>query len=127
MQQSPVSITQLNILFATTRLFAGLCEAVYWQKLTYPYELQRECLPRVWCRQNCTDCCTGFTFSRSMHLVDGGKLKITQGSHSFTVAVLKPSHGDGMYWCGVKSKNDTIIKLAEGYFHSFKNKTVFKC
>ncbi|XP_073322248.1 CMRF35-like molecule 8 [Pagrus major] len=96
----------------------GACEAVYWQKLTCPYELQHESLLRVWCRQSSTDCCYGLIFNQSAHIVDGGKLKVTEGSDTFTVAVLELSHGEGMYWCGVLDKNDTLIKLAEGYFHS---------
>ncbi|XP_070820089.1 CMRF35-like molecule 8 [Chaetodon trifascialis] len=99
-------------------LIVGACEAVFWQKLTCPYEKQHQSLLRVWCRQSSAGCCTGLTFSQSAHLLDGGKLKVTQGSDSFTVAMLEPSHGHGMYWCGVLSKNDTIIRLAEGYFHS---------
>lgn len=110
-----------SVLLTTTWLCAGACEAEYWQKLTCPYsKLQHESLLRVWCRQSSTDCCTGLAFSQSAHLVDGGKVRVTQGSDSFTVAVLKLSHGGGVYWCGVLSKNDTIIKLAEGYFHSCK-------
>ncbi|XP_051278366.1 CMRF35-like molecule 8 isoform X1 [Dicentrarchus labrax] len=98
-------------------LAAGGCEALYRQKLTCPYELKHKSLPRVWCRQSSSDCCVGLTFSQGAHLVDEGKLEVTQGPDSFTVAVLMPSHGEGMYWCGVLSENDTIIKLAEGYFH----------
>uniref|UniRef100_UPI0037E8193A uncharacterized protein n=1 Tax=Semicossyphus pulcher TaxID=241346 RepID=UPI0037E8193A len=103
----------LILLFAV-----GSCKAVYWQKLTCPYELHHGSLQRVWCRQSSTDCCIGLKFSKSAHLADGGKLKVTQGSDSFTVAVLEPSHGEGVHWCGVLSKNGTIIKLAEGYIHS---------
>ncbi|XP_035851693.1 uncharacterized protein si:ch211-102c2.4 isoform X4 [Sander lucioperca] len=97
---------------------AGACEAVYWQKLTCPYEGKHERLLRVWCRQSSADCCHGLAFSQRQHSVDGGHLKVTQGSESFTVALLQPSHGEGVYWCGVLSTNNTVIKLAEGYFHS---------
>lgn len=93
---------------------------MYWQTLTCPYEREHESLLRVWCRQSSTDCCHGLTFNQSAHIVDGGKLKVTQGSDTFTVEVLEPSHGEGVYWCGVLDKNDTIIKLAEGFFHSCK-------
>lgn len=99
-------------------LVVGACEAAYLQKLSCPYELKHESLLRIWCRQSSADCCTGLTFSPSAHSVDGGKLKVTQGSDSFTVMMLEPSQGGGMYWCGVLGKNDTIIKLAEGYFYS---------
>lgn len=107
-----------TVLFTTTWLCAGACEAVYWQKLRCPYDLKHESLQRVWCKQSSTDCCTGLTFSQNAHLVDGGKLKVTQGSDFFTVAVLELRHGEGVYWCGVLSINDTLIKLAGGYFHS---------
>lgn len=90
---------------------------MYWQTLTCPYEREHESLLREW---SSTDCCHGLTFNQSAHIVDGGKLKVTQGSDTFTVEVLEPSHGEGVYWCGVLDKNDTIIKLAEGYFHSCK-------
>lgn len=114
-------LLSLTVFLTTTWLCAGVCEAVYWQKLTCPYgNLQQDSLLRVWCRQTSADCCTGLTFNQSAHSVDGGKVRVTQGSDSFTVAVLKPSRGGGAYWCGVLSKNDTVIKLAEGYFHSCK-------
>ncbi|XP_041792927.1 uncharacterized protein si:ch211-102c2.4 [Chelmon rostratus] len=108
----------MHLLILVLLLSIGACEAVYWQKLKCPYDVQHKSLPRIWCRQSSTDCCTGLTFSQSAHLLDGGKLKVTQSADSFTVAVLELSYGDGMYWCGVLSKNDTIIRLAEGYFHS---------
>ena len=87
-------------------------------------ELEHESLLRVWCRQSSTDSCHGLTFSQSAHIEDGGKL--TQGPDTFTVEVLEPSHGEGIYWGGVLDKNDTIIKLAEGYLHSCKQKGTFK-
>ncbi|XP_065819117.1 uncharacterized protein si:ch211-102c2.4 [Labrus bergylta] len=102
----------LILLFAV-----GACEEVYRQKLTCPYELKNESLQRVWCRQSSADCCTGFTFGESAHVLDGGKLEVTQGLASFTVSVLVPSHGEGVYWCGLLGKNNTIIKVAEGYLH----------
>lgn len=101
-------------------LCSDACEAVYWQKLTCPYEVKHESLLRVCCRQSSTECCTGLTFSHNAHIVDGGKLKVTQGSDSFTVAVEELSHGEGVYWCGVLSRNNTITKLAEAYFYGRK-------
>ncbi|TMS03838.1 hypothetical protein E3U43_000727 [Larimichthys crocea] len=100
-------------------LAEGTCEALYWQKLTCPFELAHERLLRVWCRQDSTDCCTGLTFNQTSleEDMDGGKLKVTQGPDFFTLAVLEPSLGNGIYWCGVLSQNNTIIKLAERYFH----------
>ncbi|XP_070690675.1 uncharacterized protein [Pempheris klunzingeri] len=98
-------------------LAAAFCEAVHWQKLTCPYDRRLEGQPRVWCRQNSDECCSGLTFSHRARSVDGGKLEVTQGSDSFTVAALEPREG-GVHWCGVLSKNNTVIKLAEGYFHS---------
>lgn len=99
---------------------AGGSEAVFWQRLTCPYEAQQQNLLRVWCRQSSAECCTGLTFSNSSPLADGGKLRVTQDLHSFTVEVLEPSPTEGVYWCGLLSRNNTIIKLAEGYFHSCK-------
>lgn len=107
-----------TVFCTTTWLCAGACEAAYWQKLTCPYEPKLEGLPRVWCRQSSADCCVGLAFSQSAHSVDGGKLRVTQGSDSFIVAALGPHHKEGVYWCGVLSRNDTVIKLAEGYFYS---------
>ncbi|XP_039905980.1 uncharacterized protein si:ch211-102c2.4 [Simochromis diagramma] len=97
---------------------AGTCEALFWQKLTCPYEVKYKSLLRVWCQQNSAECCTGLTFSHSERLVDGGKLKVTQDVSSFTVEVLEPNHKQGVYWCGLLSRNGTIIKLAEGYIHN---------
>lgn len=106
---------------------AGTCEALFWQKLTCPYEVKYKSLPRVWCQQNSAECCTGLTFSHSERLVDGGKLKVTQDVSSFTVEVLEPNHKQGVYWCGLLSRNGTIIKLAEGYIHNCKHKMIFQC
>ncbi|XP_037633449.1 uncharacterized protein si:ch211-102c2.4 isoform X1 [Sebastes umbrosus] len=112
----------MHLLIWILLLAVGGCEAVYWQKLTCPYELKHESQLRVWCRQSSTDCCSGLTFNHSGHSLDGGNLKVTQqGSASFTVAVLQPSRGEGVYWCGVLSGNNTIIKLAEGYIHSLSS------
>lgn len=112
-----------TVLLPTT----GACGTVYWQKLSCPYsELQQQNLLRVWCRQSSSLCCSGFAFSQRVNSVDGSKLRVTQSLDSFTVAVWKLSQGSGVYWCGVLSKNDTIIKLAEGYFHSCK-KIRIKC
>ncbi|XP_040011046.1 uncharacterized protein si:ch211-102c2.4 [Xiphias gladius] len=88
-------------------LAVGVREAVNWQTLTCPYELKHESLRRIWCRQSSTECCTGLTFSQNARSVDGGKLKVTQGTNFFTVAVLEQSHGEGVYWCGVLSRNNT--------------------
>lgn len=110
-----------TVLLPTTWLCAGACGTVYWQKLSCPYsELQQQNLLRVWCRQSSSVCCSGLAFSQSVYSVDGDKLRVTHSLDSFTVAVWKLSQGSGVYWCGVLSKNDTIIKLAEGYFHSCK-------
>ena len=53
--------------------------------------------------------------------MDGGWLELLQDSDSFTVRVHDLVHGNGLYWCGVLGMNQTIIKLAEGYFHSCKS------
>ncbi|XP_035803669.1 uncharacterized protein si:ch211-102c2.4 [Amphiprion ocellaris] len=95
----------------------GPGEAAHWQKLKCPYEQNHISLPRVWCRQSSEECCSGLAFSWDTPSVHGGKLKVTEDSRSFTVELLEPSHGEGVYWCGVLGRNDTIIKLAEGYFY----------
>ncbi|CAJ1068745.1 uncharacterized protein si:ch211-102c2.4 [Xyrichtys novacula] len=105
-------------LILTLLMAVGVCKALYWQKLTCPFEVNHVGLRRVWCRQTSANCCTGFTFSNRTHSVVKGKLKVMQDLDSFTVALLEPSHGEGMYWCGVLVKNGTIIKLAESYFYS---------
>ncbi|XP_063346713.1 uncharacterized protein si:ch211-102c2.4 isoform X1 [Pelmatolapia mariae] len=110
----------MHILISVFLLATGTCEALFWQKLTCPYEVKYKSLPRVWCQQNSAECCTGLTFSHSEHLVDGGKLKVTQDVSSFTVEVLESNHKQGVYWCGLLSRNGTIIKLAEGYIHNCK-------
>ncbi|XP_044218416.1 uncharacterized protein si:ch211-102c2.4 [Thunnus albacares] len=112
-----LSVRQFNDF--SKLLQKGACEAVYWQRLTCPYELRFESMPRVWCRQSSTECCTGLVFGQDTQSVDGVKLEVVEGSDSFTVAVRELSRGEGVYWCGVLSGNDTIIKLAEGYFHSY--------
>lgn len=99
-------------------LAVGAPEALHWQTLTCNFKSHHESLQRIWCRKSSDECCSGFTFSKSAQSVDGGKLRVTQGSHSFYVAMLEPSHGEGMYWCGVLSKNGSIIKLAERYFYT---------
>ncbi|KAK6313390.1 uncharacterized protein si:ch211-102c2.4 [Coregonus clupeaformis] len=106
------------MLLLTTVVFwlAGICDGV--QRLTCPYDLMDEGLPRVWCKETSPQCCTGFSFSRQSQSLDAGSLKVTQGVDSFTVDVLNLTQGEGMYWCGVLSSNNTIIKLAEEYFYS---------
>ncbi|XP_041644368.1 uncharacterized protein si:ch211-102c2.4 [Cheilinus undulatus] len=108
----------MHVLILMLLSAVGARKAVSQQTLMCPYELNHEGLQRVWCRQSSADCCTGFTFNESAHFLDGGKLEVTHGLDSFTVAVLKPSHGGGVYWCGVLSNNGTIIKLAEHDIHT---------
>lgn len=100
-------------------LGVGESEAVLWQRLSCPYEPEHRVLQRVWCRKTSAVCCTGLTFSHSAQLVDGGKLQVTQDTQAFTVEVLKSEH-TGVYWCGVLGRNNTLIRLAEGNFHSCK-------
>nr|XP_046202854.1 uncharacterized protein si:ch211-102c2.4 isoform X2 [Oncorhynchus gorbuscha] len=106
------------MLLLTTLVFwlAGICDGV--QRLTCPYDLKDEDLPRVWCKETSPQCCSGFSFSRESQSLDAGRLKVTQGVDSFIVDVLGLAQGEGMYWCGVLSSNKTIIKLAEEYFYS---------
>lgn len=110
-----------NIKPLTTWLCAGASNAVVSQKLACVYsEVQQKNLPKVWCKQNSSDCCTGVILNNSTQLLDGRKLSVIQNKDSFTVIPLKLSHGGGIYWCGVLSKNNEFIKLAEGYFYSCK-------
>lgn len=105
----------------TTWLCAGASNAVLWQELACAYsEVQQKNLPKVWCRQSSADCCTGLILNDSAQSLDGGKLSVIRNKDSFTVIPLDLSHGGGIYWCGVLSKNDEFIKLAEGYFYSCK-------
>ncbi|XP_071015282.1 uncharacterized protein [Oncorhynchus clarkii lewisi] len=106
------------MLRLTTLVFwlAGICDGV--QRLTCPYDLKDEDLPRVWCKETSPQCCSGFSFSRESQSLDAGRLKVTQGVGSFIVDVQGLAQGEGMYWCGVLSSNKTIIKLAEEYFYS---------
>ncbi|KAM4576482.1 uncharacterized protein PAE49_006571 isoform 2-T2 [Odontesthes bonariensis] len=95
----------------------GGSEALLWQSLTCPYEEKPNGPLRVWCRQSSAECCSGFAFSEDAHMLDGNRVRVTRDSHSFSVEVKEPRQG-GVYWCGVLGRNDTIVKLAEGYFHS---------
>lgn len=99
-------------------LAAGESDAVFWQRLTCPYQPEQQNLLRVWCRQVSAECCTGLAFSHGSASAHGGQLRVTQDGHSFTVEVLEPSHRGGVYWCGLLGSNNTIIKLAEAYLHS---------
>ncbi|XP_074526297.1 uncharacterized protein LOC141790370 [Halichoeres trimaculatus] len=90
------------------------------------YELPHESLQRIWCRKSSSECCSGFTFSNSIQSMDGGRLRVTQGSGSFSVAMFQPIHGEGIYWCGVLSKNGTIIKLTERYFYITRRHMLMK-
>ncbi|XP_051807345.1 uncharacterized protein si:ch211-102c2.4 [Acanthochromis polyacanthus] len=95
----------------------GPGEAAHWQKLKCPYEQNHVSLPRVWCRRSSAECCSGLAFSWDARSADGGKLEVSEDSHSFTVELLEPSHREGVYWCGVLGRNNTVIKLAEGYVY----------
>ncbi|KAM7392126.1 hypothetical protein PAMP_022759 [Pampus punctatissimus] len=108
----------MRLLVSMLFLTVGGFDAVFGQRLTCPYELRFKSTQRVWCRQSSTECCTGLVFDQNIHSVDGDKLKVDEGSDSFTVTVMELNQGEGVYWCGVLSENNTIIKLAEGYFHS---------
>ncbi|XP_062310100.1 uncharacterized protein si:ch211-102c2.4 [Osmerus eperlanus] len=96
---------------------AGTCDSVL-QRLTCPINLEHKDLPKVWCKQSSEMCCTGVAFHTEAQLLDGGRLEVLQDSDSFTVRVHDLVHGNGLYWCGVLGMNQTIIKLAEGYFRS---------
>ncbi|XP_053181579.1 uncharacterized protein si:ch211-102c2.4, partial [Scomber japonicus] len=105
-------------LFSVLFLAVGGSEAAYWPRLTCPYEQSFLSLQRVWCRQTSAECCTGFAFGPDAPSVDGGRLEVEEGTDSFIVSVQELSHGEGVYWCGLLSNDNTIIKLAEGDFHS---------
>ncbi|XP_037837641.1 uncharacterized protein si:ch211-102c2.4 [Kryptolebias marmoratus] len=106
----------MHFLILILLLGIGESEAVLWQKLSCPFEPEHKDLLRVWCRQSSAGCCTGLTFSQSAQLVDGGRLRVTHDTQSFSVEVVNPDR-KGVYWCGVLSSNNTIIRLAEGIFY----------
>ncbi|KAM3611763.1 uncharacterized protein V6R79_023802 [Siganus canaliculatus] len=105
------------ILIVFHVLCADVCAVVDGQTLKCPYEVKHENRPKVWCKQSSNDCCRGIAF-RNCGLLDEGKVQVTETAGFFTVTMLNPSHGEGVYWCGVLSQNNTVIKLAQGYFYS---------
>ncbi|XP_034026902.1 uncharacterized protein si:ch211-102c2.4 [Thalassophryne amazonica] len=107
----------MHLLVPLLLLAVGASEGMYLQKLVCPHKARQKTLPRIWCRQTSSRCCTGFIFSPHTLSVDGVNLRVSQTSNSFTVAVKQPRQGEGVYWCGLLSRNNTIIKLAEGYFY----------
>ncbi|XP_038129810.1 uncharacterized protein si:ch211-102c2.4 [Cyprinodon tularosa] len=92
-------------------------DAVFWQRLSCPYEAKQQDLLRVLCRRTSADCCSGLAFRPTSLSADGGNLRVTQDTLSFSVELLQPTTREGVYWCGLLGRNDTIIKLAESYFH----------
>ncbi|XP_036390216.1 uncharacterized protein si:ch211-102c2.4 isoform X1 [Megalops cyprinoides] len=107
------------LLFHITLMLGlvGVCQCYYAQTLTCPHEDQQRGLHRIWCKQNSTLCCHGFAFSNGTRWLESEGVRVHYDSSSFTITVLQLSQGPGVYWCGLLDHDQTIIKLAEAYFH----------
>ncbi|KAM9744526.1 uncharacterized protein ACNS7B_011682 [Menidia menidia] len=113
-------------LILTLLCTIGVGEAVFWQRLTCPVQEKHGGLLRVWCRRSSDECCQGLSFGQNASRLDGGlldggrldggPLRVTQDDRSFAVEHLGPGPR-GVYWCGVLGTDNTLIKLAEAYFH----------
>ncbi|XP_056135529.1 uncharacterized protein si:ch211-102c2.4 [Lampris incognitus] len=108
----------MHLLMSLLLLGAGTCGGLFQQKLTCTYEMWQKTLPRVWCKQITSECCIGLVLTQQTQVLNRGKLEVTEDLDSFTISVVEPGDGEGMYWCGVLGQNDTIIKLADVYLHS---------
>ncbi|XP_030227186.1 uncharacterized protein si:ch211-102c2.4 [Gadus morhua] len=86
------------------------------QALTCPYQVDQSTLPRVWCKQTSAECCRGLMYDYK-HPHDGDPPVIHEDMGSFTVSVVSPPNGAGVYWCGVMANSSVLIKLAESYFY----------
>ncbi|XP_062399164.1 uncharacterized protein si:ch211-102c2.4 [Sardina pilchardus] len=107
----------LVLIFVLILTESDICNTEEGQTLVCHYGQEYAHLDRVWCKKDSEKCCTGFAFGKKINLIDNGSVAITDDMASaFTVTVQKLSQGDGVYWCGLMFKNQTIIKLAEKYF-----------
>ncbi|KAJ8387231.1 hypothetical protein AAFF_G00159500 [Aldrovandia affinis] len=103
--------------FTLMLVLTGLCQSLYTQTLTCSHEPQHMGLPRIWCKQHSTHCCMGFAFRNGTRSLENEGLQVQYNQQSFTITIQRLVQGEGVYWCGLLDQNDTIIKLAEGYFN----------
>ena len=90
------------------------------QALTCPYQVHHSTLPRVWCKQTSAERCSGRVYGyQRPHAGDQPVIREDQGS--FSVSMVIPSSGAGVYWCGVVANNSVLVKLAERYFYGCKS------
>ncbi|XP_066561774.1 CMRF35-like molecule 8 isoform X1 [Amia ocellicauda] len=82
------------------------------------YEQGHATLPKVWCKQNSSLCCSGFATANLEESLHEGQvvIRVQPERLSFTVSVTHLPEGPGVYWCGVLQPNNTIIKLREQTF-----------
>ncbi|XP_041958077.1 uncharacterized protein si:ch211-102c2.4 [Alosa sapidissima] len=105
------------LIFVLILTESDICNSWEDQTLVCRYGEEYASLERVWCKKESEKCCTGLAFSKKIRFIDNGSVEITDDvATAFTVTVQKLSQGDGVYWCGLVFKNQTIIKLAEKYF-----------
>lgn len=107
-------ILTLTLLLIFTA--AGNCE---FAQVKCSYKDKPSNLERIWCKRDSDDqnCCTGFYFSSGVRELDDGQVKVHDDGSAFTMSVMSLSQGDGVYWCGLRNSNDTIIKLNEINLH----------
>ncbi|KAI1897153.1 hypothetical protein AGOR_G00080260 [Albula goreensis] len=95
----------------------GLCQSMFTQRLTCSHDSIYGGVRKVWCKQDSDLCCTGFAFGDAMRALGSEGLHVEHDAGSFTVTVRQLPQGEGVYWCGLLQRNNTIIKLAEKYFY----------
>ncbi|XP_051518499.1 uncharacterized protein si:ch211-102c2.4 isoform X3 [Myxocyprinus asiaticus] len=107
-------ITAFFLLFLTGH---STCQNL--QELYCPYESKNTYQTRVWCKKDTENgtCCTGFSFRPNVSILENGNVYVKDDGKAFTVLVLTLTQGDGVYWCGLRAEDNTIIKLAEDYFY----------
>ncbi|XP_051967503.1 uncharacterized protein si:ch211-102c2.4 [Xyrauchen texanus] len=106
-------LTAFFLLFLT-----GQSTCQYQQKLYCPYTPTNKHQARVWCKRDTQNesCCTGFSFMPNVSILEQNNVNVYDDGNAFTVLVRTLTQGDGVYWCGLKAEDNTIIKLAEDYF-----------
>ncbi|XP_069046543.1 uncharacterized protein [Lepisosteus oculatus] len=74
--------------------------------------------PKVWCKQNTTQCCSGFAVSSAEESLYGGQvtIRVLRDQNKFTVSIAQLPEGEGRYWCGVLNPDNTMVKLGEADF-----------
>ncbi|KAG9339287.1 hypothetical protein JZ751_023987 [Albula glossodonta] len=102
-----------------------LCQSMFTQRLTCSHDSIYRGVQKVWCKQDSDLCCTGFAFGDAMRALGSEGLQVEHDAGSFTVTVLQLPQGEGVYWCGLLQRNNTIIKLAEKYFYECESGSGF--